>query len=326
MLILTGDVGGTSTRLALVSATDEGFRIEHEARYASGEHSGLEPIAVAFLREHTEKRPEVAAFGVAGPVINGACETTNLPWRLSASSLAVTLDLPRVHLLNDLEALAWGIDTLRDGDRVELQAGAPVASGNRAVIAAGTGLGQAGLTFDGALHRPFACEGGHTDFAPHTARDDALLSALRARHGHVSWERIVSGPGLVTLFRHTLERHAAEPPSWLDAPGQDPAAAISRLALAGEDPCCVEALDWFVELYGREAGNLALKLNASGGLFIGGGIAPRILPALRGGRFIEAFRDKGRMRPLLENMPVSVIVAPGVALTGLARYAMLAAT
>ena len=325
MNILTGDIGGTHTRLALLSLEAGNIRVVHVSRYAGRNFDGLEPIIESFLNEHPEHRPLPAAFGVAGPVIDGCSRITNLPWELSETSLSSVMGA-QAYLLNDLEALAWGIDTLDDAALASLQAGTEIASGNRAVIAAGTGLGQAGLTFDGTRHRPFACEGGHTDFAPQTERDAALLAALQARYGHVSWERIVSGPGLVELFRQVLATSAAGIPDWLDDPEQDSAANISLRALNEDDALCVEALDWFVELYGREAGNLALKLNATGGIFLGGGIAMKILPALQTGRFMNAFLDKGRMGKLLASMPVRVICHEQAALHGLAHYAVLKGT
>lgn len=321
MNILTGDIGGTHTRLATITGDAGRFHVVDVAVYTSADFDGLLPIIESFLREIPKTPLQQAAFGVAGPVVNGHCRTTNLPWELSASELSAASGIPEVYLLNDLEALAWGIDTLDDAAMVTLQTGQADRPGNRAVIAAGTGLGQAGLCFDGTRHHPFACEGGHTDFAAQTARDIALLQVLQARYGHVSWERIVSGDGLVELFRQRLDSHAASIPDWLEDPQQDAAALVSQRALAGDDALCVEALEWFIELYGREAGNLALKLNATGGVYLGGGIAPKILPALQDGRFIQAFLDKGRMRPLLESMPVSVICEEYVALYGLARYA-----
>lgn len=326
MNILTGDIGGTHTRLATVTQDKGRFRVVHVARYTSRDFEGLQPIIEHFLHDHPDAQPQQAAFGVAGPVVDGSCRTTNLPWELSDTALSRALGIARVHLINDLEAVAWGIDTLDDTALALLQTGHELEHGNRAVIAAGTGLGQAGLAFDGTLHRPFACEGGHTDFAPQTERDTLLLNTLQARYGHVSWERIVSGPGLVELFRQVLSSAIAAAPDWLDDPQQDPAANISERALAGDDALCVETLNWFIELYGREAGNLALKLNTRGGIYLGGGIGPKILAALRTGRFMEAFLDKGRMSELLRSMPVRVICDEHTALYGLARYAGLAET
>ncbi len=326
MNILTGDIGGTHTRLATIKKSAGRYDVVDIAHYASPDYDSLLPIIEAFLREHPQEQLRQAAFGVAGPVVNGHCRTTNLPWELSASELSAALAIPCVHLLNDLEALAWGIDTLDDSSLVTLQAGHASHRGNQAVIAAGTGLGQAGLTFDGSRLRPFACEGGHTDFASQTTRDASLLQTLQSRYGHVSWERVVSGAGLVTLFRQVLDHHGTMTPEWLDDPQQDAAAGISQRALSGDDMLCSEALDWFTELYGREAGNLALKLKSTGGMYLGGGIAPRILPALETGHFMEAFLDKGRMRPLLEAMPVKVICEEHTALYGLARYSGIADT
>ncbi len=326
MYILTGDIGGTHTRLALLIQEAGRFRIVHLNRYASRDFDGLQPIIERFLHDYPDTRPQQAAFGVAGPVVGGRCKTTNLPWEVSGASLSSALGIP-THLLNDLEALAWGIDTLDDTALISLQTGQAVASGNQAVIAAGTGLGQAGLTFDGIRHRPFACEGGHTDFAAQTERDNALLKSLQARYGHVSWERMVSGPGLVEVFQQVLDTAKVAAPDWLGDPRQEDAAArISQHALAEDDTLCVEALDWFIELYGREAGNLALKLNTTGGIYLGGGIAPKILARLGAGRFIEAFLDKGRMGKLLSAMPVKVICDEQTALYGLARYAGLTET
>ncbi len=326
MSILTGDIGGTHTRLALVVPEAKRYRIVHVNHYVSRDFDGLQPIIEHFLHDYPDTRPRQAAFGVAGPVLDGRCRTTNLPWEVSAASLSSALGIP-AYLLNDLEALAWGIDTLEDSSLVSLQTGQAVASGNKAIIAAGTGLGQAGLTFDGIRHRPFACEGGHTDFAPQTERDSALLKALQARYGHVSWERMVSGPGLVELFQQVLKTAGTAAPDWLGDPLQEGAAArISQHALAEDNALSVEALDWFIELYGREAGNLALKLNTTGGLYLGGGIAPKILARLGSGRFIEAFLDKGRMGGLLSHMPVKVICDEQTALYGLARYTGLMGT
>ncbi len=323
MNILTGDIGGTHTRLALVTHDAGRFRLAGITRYSSRDFDGLQPIIKTFLHDAPDAQPQQAAFGVAGPVVDGRCQTTNLPWELSEIALSEALGITHAHLMNDLEAQAWGIDTLDDAALASLQTGQATETGNKAIIAAGTGLGQAGLTFDGVRHRPFACEGGHTDFAPQTDRDVALLRSVQVRYGHVSWERFVSGPGLVELFRQVLTTSHATAPEWLNDPQQDAAANISQRALAGNDGLCVEALDWFVELYGRESGNLALKLNATAGIYLGGGIAPKILSALTTGRFMTAFMDKGRMSELLSAVPVKVICEEYTALYGLARYAVL---
>lgn len=324
MYILTGDIGGTNTRLALGSVTADRVCIEQRQTFASPDYAGLGDI-VRDYRQAQQAGVNTAAFGVAGPVKQGVSRITNLPWEISAQQLSRELGLDAVHLLNDLEALAWGIDTLADGELAVLQDGNGEAHGNRAVIAAGTGLGQAGLCTDGAGWRPFATEGGHADFAPENEQEWLLLKYLQQQHDHVSWERVLSGPGLVTLYTFLLQLRKATAPEWLADPEAVPAARITGLALQESDTLCVEALRWFVTLYGREAGNLALKMNATGGVYLGGGIAPAILPALQDGVFIEAFLRKGRMRPLLEGTRVQVICNDQVALQGLTRFALQAA-
>lgn len=319
--ILAGDVGGTTTRLALFapqSAVPVGL-----TRFASEEHAGLEEMAAAFLAAHPTP-VSAAAFGVAGPVVQGRTETVNLAWPVDAASLAAALGLPRVWLLNDLEANAWGIGALAPGDVSTLQAGAPGAAGNRAVISAGTGLGQAGIYRDERGDHVFATEGGHADFAPANETQAALLAFLRAELGHVSWERVCSGMGLVNIERFLRARRDGPEPAWLveaARDGGDAAAAIAGAAMRGEDPVAGEALDLLVDLYGAQAGNLALTLMATGGVYVGGGIAPKILPRLQDGRFLRAFTDKGRFARLLARVPVHVVLNDLTALVGAARRA-----
>ncbi len=322
MRVLAGDIGGTNARLAVYDA--EGERLELVARrtFPSDEYDGLEPIVKEFLREE-ELECERACIGVAGPVRGRRVKTTNLPWTLDADHLESGLELERVYLLNDLEAAAWGLPALAPRELVTLQEGVE-EEGNRALIAAGTGLGEAGLYWDGRRHHPFATEGGHADFAPGTERDAGLLRSLTREHGHVSWERVVSGPGLVSLHRH-LATEFGPPSSACGVAGageeDDAAAEVTRGAMAGDCRICSESLDAFVRLYGAEAGNLALKVMARGGVFIGGGIAPKIVDVLRDGRFMAAFLDKGRMRYVVEAMPVRVVTNDQVALLGAARRA-----
>ena len=322
MHILTGDIGGTNTRLAMMEYQSDRARITENDTFPSASYASLDDIITEFLTRHPGLQPQAAAFGVAGPVAQGVSRITNLPWVISAEALTQQLGVP-VQVLNDLEALAWGIAILPAEDMVTLQGGRADTTGNRAVIAAGTGLGEAGLCFDGKRHVPFATEGGHTDFAPTTERDWRFYGFLQNRFGHVSWERVVSGAGLVTLFEFLLQESDSTAPAWFEAAAEDSAACITRDALSGADPLCIEALDWFTRLYGAEAGNLALKMNATGGLYLGGGIAPKILPALRDGPFLTAFVDKGRMRRLVEGMPVRVICNEQVSLQGLARVAAM---
>lgn len=319
MTTLAGDIGGTHTRLALF---ESGAREPTSlTTYASEDHHGLPEMVQSFLAAHPAT-VDAAAFGVAGPVVDGKTETVNLAWPVDDAEMASTLSLDddRVTLLNDLEANAWGIAWLGADDLAVVNAGDPDAVGNQAVISAGTGLGQAGLAWDGTDHHVFATEGGHADFAPADALQDELLAFLRAELGHVSWERVCSGMGLVNIERFLRAREGSPVPDWA-ADGGDAAAAISEAALQHTDPIADHALDVIVEIYGRQAGNLALTLMATGGVFVGGGIAPKILPRLTDGRFLDAFAGKGRFDHLLRRIPVHVILNDLTALLGAARRA-----
>ena len=305
-MILAGDIGGTNTRLALIEQ-DPRAPVALEV-YPSGAHSSLEEIVRAFFAAHPATVSD-AAFAIAGPVRNGHVRVTNLDWSVDAAALSAALGLDRVLLLNDLEANAWGLATLGPDDFHVLNAGRPDAIGNAAVCSAGTGLGEAGMYWDGRRYLPFACEGGHTDFAPLTAQQEALREFAAAEHDHVSYERVCSGPGLVTIYR------------FLTGGSSLPGPEITQLALAGDDPDAVAALDLFVEIYGAEAGNLALKLMATGGVYLGGGIPPRILRKLDDGSFMRAFVAKGRFADLLAAIPVRVILNDCTALMGAALAA-----
>lgn len=320
--VLSGDIGGTKTRLAMFEVAGAQLRSVVERSYPSRDFAALDDLIEDFLGAG-DSRPDAAAFGIAGPVRDNVVDVTNLPWRISAAELAARFRIPRVALLNDLEANAWGLRALGEKDFHTLNAGVENPEGNAAIIAAGTGLGEAGLYRDGGRYRPFATEGGHADFSPGSELEIELLRFLMARYGHVSWERLVSGPGLVNIHDFLVHYRKHAVPDWLrdDMQADDPAAAISRAAQTGRDALCVEALALFVRLYGVEAGNLALKMMASGGLYLGGGIAPKILESLEGGAFMDAFRAKGRMQGLLEHMPVRVILNDRTALYGPAVYA-----
>jgi glucokinase len=272
--------------------------------------------------------PDSACFGVAGPVRNGRVEASNLPWVIDSNRLADELRIRKAVLINDVEANAWGIPTLDPKDVVSLNQVKGAPAGNQAVIAAGTGLGEAGMYWDGVQHHVFACEGGHGDFAPRNELEMDLLRYLRARFGHVSYERIVSGPGLLNVFHFLRDSGRGTEPKWLadEMLHSDPAAAISKAALDGKCPLSEQALDLFVSIYGAEAGNLALKIMATGGVYLGGGIAPKIVPKLSGPLFMQAFVCKGRMQPLLETMPVKVITNDKTALLGAARCAVVRTT
>jgi glucokinase len=321
-MILAGDIGGTNARLAFFDVLNGHFRLVSASVFPSREYAGLDQIVSKFVQS-SKLKPDAACFGVPGPVRNGRVETSNLPWVIESARLADELNLKTTVLLNDLEANAWGIATLDAEDVVLLNQvkGNPV--GNQAVISAGTGLGEAGMYWDGSQYRIFATEGGHSDFAPRNELEIELFRYLSGRYGHVSYERIVSGPGLVNVFHFLRDSGRGTEPPWLtDAMAHsDPAAAISRAALDGACALCEQALDLFVSVFAAEAGNLALKIMATGGVYLGGGIAPKMLTKLSGPLFMHAFVGKGRMQPLLESIPVKVITNDKTALMGAARCA-----
>lgn len=322
---LAGDIGGTKTRLAVATVQGSKVLIEHEASFPSQAYPRFENLLGEFLSGTA--MPGCAAFGVAGPVQGRAVQTTNLPWHIDADALQRRFGFASCILLNDLEATAYGLPALAPEELLTLQAGVINACGNAAVIAAGTGLGEAGLYWDGRQYRPFATEGGHASFSPANEQEFALLRYLQQQHQHVSWERVASGMGLLSLHGFLRQYRRVAVPHWLSDEMQsgDAASAISAAALAGSDEICVETLRWFVRMLGAEAGNLALKIMSRGGLYLGGGIAPKILPLLKNGEFLEAFLNKGRMRPQLEAMPVRVILNDRAALYGPAlRAAQLA--
>jgi glucokinase len=321
-MILAGDIGGTNARLAYFQPRNGRFQLVSERVFPSREHRGLGEIVTQFLDE-SGTRPEAACFGIAGPVRNGRVETSNLPWVIEQSVLANQIHLAATLLINDLEASAWGIGALGSEDLVTLNPGAGSVAGNQAVVAPGTGLGEAGLFWDGSRHHVFACEGGHTDFAPRGELQIELLRFLAAKFGHVSYERILSGPGLVNVYEFLCAsgcgKQSAEVSAAIEA--GDPAAAISQAALSGKDSLAGKALDLWIAVYGAETSNLGLKIMSTGGLFLAGGISPKILPRLKGSLFMEAFLDKGRMRPLVEAMPVHVVTNEKAGLLGAARCA-----
>lgn len=321
-MILAGDIGGTNARLALFEPGPEGPSLVALETYPSREHGGLEEIVRRFRERHREP-VRAAALGVAGPVAGGRVVTTNLPWVVDAGALARVLGLGDVVLLNDLEALAWALDLLPAEATAELKPGAAAFAGSRALLAAGTGLGEATLAVVGGRIAALASEGGHADFAPRTEVEIALLRWLTGRYGRVSYERVLSGPGLQDVYRFLREARGGTEPAGLaeELRSGDPAAAISAAALEGRSPACAEALDLFASVLGAEAGNLALRALATGGVYLGGGIAPRILPWLARPPFLAAFLAKGRLRSFLEDVAVHVILDDRAALLGAARRA-----
>ncbi len=327
-MFLAGDIGGTKTNLAVYAYSDEGrLTASKAASFPSKDHATLAEIIRLFLGEEI-KTIRHACFGVAGPVKGGVVHVTNLPWIVDAAALQSELGFQNVSLLNDLEANAYGIHTLLPNELVSINPKADLRQvGNRALIAAGTGLGEAGMLWDGVTHRPFASEGGHASFAPNSTVGDELLSFMRKELGHVSWERVLSGSGMKNLYRFFRQRSGEAEPAWLTeqlAKG-DLGAIVSQAGMSGKDPVCAATVDCFIDNYGSEAGNLALKMLALGGVYIGGGIAPKMLAKMQSPIFLEAFYHKGRMSPVLESMPVHVILNDKTALQGAAWFAAHAA-
>jgi glucokinase len=322
--VLAGDVGGTTTRLGLFEAGPDGPKAIEERYFSNARFAGLDDIVAKFF-DGRGVDCRTACFGLAGPVAGPRVRLTNLPWVVDAREFEEKTGIRSVLLINDLEATAWGIPALSPEALVTLNRGRPGATGNRAVIAAGTGLGEAGIFSDDSQLHPFACEGGHTGFSPTDRLTDRLLIFLRERHGTVSWERVLSGPGLTDLYRFMLVEAGRTAPEWFTDVGRhgDQASAVSAAGLDGSCEVAVRTLRLFARLYGDEAANLSLKLMATGGVWIGGGIAPKILPVLEGGAFLEGFLAKGRMRPVLESIPVRVILDDRAALLGAARRAAI---
>jgi len=320
-MILAGDIGGTKTNLGLFEVVDGALRAERQQSFPSKGHSGLEDIVTKFMAGDT-RAVTAACFGVAGPVVNGHSVTPNLPWIVDSHSLARMLGLKKITLLNDLESTAYGLAELKPEEMVPLNQ-CESAGGNAALIAAGTGLGVASLFWDGNSFLPSASEGGHMDLAPRDELEIALLRFLLKEHKHVSIERVLSGPGLFNIYRFLSSvGHPEEVASVRERmEREDPSKVISEAAMAGESELCAKALDMFVSFYGATAGNVALLLKATGGVFIGGGIAPKILEKLTDGTFMRAFLDKGRLTPLLETVRVQVIRNDKTALLGSARVA-----
>ena len=325
-MILAGDIGGTKTVLALIEKDRDGsLHCVVEQTFASSEFQDFDEILALFLANRGPL--DSACFGVAGPVVSQRCQTTNLPWVLDGEQIKARFGVDRVKLLNDLEAMAIGMLHLQAQDFVELNPNAEAQPGNIAVIAAGTGLGEAILHWDGQQYHAIATEGGHCDFAPQNSQQDKLLAFLRDLYpDHVSYERILSGIGFSHLYDFLVASDFAKPCPAVPAAndpnsyGIDRSAVISRFGINGEDPLCSEAVRLFAELYGAEAGNLALKSFATGGVFIGGGIGPKIRPALEASGFMQAYTAKGRFQAMLEKVPVRLAMNPKTPLLGAMHY------
>jgi glucokinase len=321
--VLAGDIGGTNARLAQVRVEVGGrARIVREETYASSAHDGLAEIVRRFM-DLVDDDVEGACFAVAGPVVHGRVEATNLPWLLDEADLARDLGIDRVVLINDFAAIGHGIGRLQPDDVVTVKRGLAEPDGTIAVIGPGTGLGHGFVAFADGRRIVLPSEGGHAGFAPADEVEWELLRHLRRRHGHASWERVVSGPGLASVYRFLASRPGAT--ERLDVRAameqEDPAAVVTRYALEKADPLCVEALDRVIRALAVQAANFALTVYATGGVFIAGGIAPRVLPLLRDQAFAEAFENKGRFRDFLETVPIHVVTDTQVGLRGAAALA-----
>lgn len=321
-MILAGDIGGTKTNLGLFDIDSGELKLRRLESYPSKNYPGLESIIAEFLGTAGSGSVAAGCFGIAGPVIEGRSVTPNLPWVVASQLLAERLRLASVTLINDLEATAHGIAELKPEELVTLNDGEPEI-GNQALIAAGTGLGAASLFWNGQRHLPSASEGGHIDFAPRDKLEMQLLDHLLAKSSHVSVERVLSGPGLQNIYDFLRGVNFAEESPEVEArfAGRDPSSVIANAAIAQESDLCVKALDMFVSIYGATAGNMALLLKAIAGVYIGGGIAPKIIEKLKDGTFMKSFTAKGRLASLLEAIPVRVIMNDKTALLGAARVA-----
>ena len=328
-MILAGDVGATKVHLALCKFERGQLLTVHDEKYAARDFPGLVNVVETFLtgwKDSSGQPPDIlaACFGVPGPVRHGRLKLTNLPWMLDTSELTVELKIEHVFLINDLEANGYGIAELTPDQILVLSKGDESAEGNRGLIAAGTGLGEAVLVWNGQSHLPMASEGGHSDFAARNEEEIGLLRYLqKTLQGRVSAERVISGLGLANVYAYCRDVKGLEEPTWLKdrMRTEDPNAVIGECGESGASELCVEALNIFVSAYGAEAGNLALKILAVGGMYVGGGIAPKLLPKMQDGTFLKAFTDKGRLSDLLVQTPVRLILESRAALMGAAAYA-----
>ena len=324
-MILAGEIGATGTRLAAFEKEGSRLQLVVEKTYMSQEHSSLSEIIAAFIKAEGIAAHS-ACFGVAGPVRRGRSKISNLPWVIDSRDLAKQLKLDSVGMINDLEAYAYGIDGLDSKDFVTLNAGSEDAEGNRAVISARTGLGVAGLYWDGYRHHPFACEGGHSDFAPRSALEIELLAYLQKKYGRISYERLLSGPGIKNIYDFLRDAHKADEPQWLKdqiGAAPDPPAVISQLAQEGKAAICNQTLSIFVSIYGAETGNCALNFLSTGGIFIGGSVAAKNVSKMKDPIFMESFLDKGRMVDLLKEIPVTIVLNDDSGIIGAARYTLI---
>jgi glucokinase len=318
LTILAADIGGTKADMALFEIRNEEFHIVRQKKYAVSEWPSFDDILVDF---GLEPKPDRLSIAIAGPVTDGVVKMTNFNWVIDSHKLAEKFGFAEVFLLNDLEANAYGLAALEEKDFLTIYAGKNKAGKNAALISPGTGLGEAGLFFNGRAYQPFATEGGHTDFGPHNEFEVSLYRFLQRKFGHVSWERIVSGPGIYTIFQFLRDIRGWDEPDWLreKIKTEDPAAVISK---AAEKECaiCQRTMELFITYLAEEAANVALQLNAKGGIFIGGGIIPKIWNERYKKIFLDTFFEVGRLKYLVKEIPVKIILNPKTAMLGTAYY------
>lgn len=321
--VLAGDIGGTKTNLAFFRATQQEVTLLHAAKYPSTDYPSILVILQQFLTETNQPLPDRICLGVAGPVLDGRVELTNLNWAIDCAALREQTKVKEVVLLNDLEATAWGLAALRADDFITVHHGVDGNTGNIAIIAPGTGLGQAGLYWSGKEYHPFPTEGGHCDFSPRSTLDMELCSYLQTQYEVVSWEKVVAGPGIYDIYQFLRDVKKKEEPSWLAErwPHEEhPSAVISQAAIQQKAAICVETMDLYVRYLARECSNLVLKMKATGGLFLGGGIPPKIAPLLQQESFYQHYMDCDRMQHLLEKVTIRIIRNDKTGLLGAAWY------
>ncbi len=318
IIVLAGDVGGTKTNLALYKMA-KGETIElKEGNYKSQDYKSITEITNIFLKD--QPQPEACCIGVAGPVFDQKVKLTNLSWEMDGNEIAKQMRLEKFHLINDLEATAYGLAMLSDDDTVTIHKGSEAPSGNAAIIAPGTGLGEAGLYFDGKVFHPFATEGGHCDFASRDQEDFELFEYLQKKFGHVSYERVICGPGIINIYQFLQEEKKLEEPSRVTEKIKQGDAAAEISQHTEQSALCDKTMQLFIRFLAFESANLALKMKATGGLFIGGGIAPQLIPLFNKYQFSDSFKDSGRMSHLLEKVTASIILNTKTALLGAAYY------
>jgi glucokinase len=323
IIVLAGDLGGTKTNLSFFRATDAGLEPLESKRYASDDYKSCIDVLKQFLTDTKQSAVDRICLGVAGPVLNGKVELTNIGWSLDTEEMKRELMVQKVAMINDLEATAYGLAALRPEDFISVHPGRLADNGNMAIIAPGTGLGEGGLYWSGEHHYPFPTEGGHTGFAPRTETDIALLKALQKKYGVVSYEKVVAGPAIFDIYSFLREQKQYKEPAWLAKAISDPEeapAAISTAAIEQKDNLCVDTMEYFVRYLAHESANLVMKIKATGGLFLGGGVPPKIAPLLQHKSFYEHYLDCDRMQHLLETVPIRIIKNDKSGLLGAGYY------